>query len=157
MRIGNPGALQVLAKIQTGATFDFFNSIGAKRPFRCWTLDLASSLWLDLVQTGRTGGRLALSCLPPPDGAPYPSMPRWWHDPRLWSSTAPIYAKTPDHARSFRFREEPCPNVGSFGMTGRGTDRAVGRGDLLKTPLDKPLPWEAFLKGTLRLEMHLMV
>ena len=102
-----------------------------KAAVQVWTLDLASSLWLDLVQTGRNGARLALSCLPPPDGAPYPSMPRWWHDPHLWSSTAPIYAKTSDHARSFRFREEPCPNVGSFGIPAAATtapwDGAISR------------------------------
>src|SRR5216683_2796319 len=38
-------------------------------------------------------------------------MPRWWHQPHLWSSTAPICAKALDHARSFRFRDQLRPNV----------------------------------------------
>ena len=70
-------------------------------------LDLAGSRWLDLVQLPLDGlDRPALSCLPPPDEAPYPSMPRWWHRPHVWSPTAPICANALDQARSFRFRDQ---------------------------------------------------
>jgi hypothetical protein len=30
-----------------------------------------------------------------------------WHQPQLWNSAAPIYAKALDHARSLRFRDQP--------------------------------------------------
>jgi hypothetical protein len=65
-------------------------------------LELASSRWLDLVQTlmdwtdqhCRASHRRMRRRTP---------MSGWWHLPRLWSSTAPISAKASDHARSFGF------------------------------------------------------
>jgi hypothetical protein len=67
--------------------------LDAKRSLRCG----CSSRWLGLVQTS-SGWTGPTSMVVPPRvirrGTP---LPRWSHQPHLWSSTAPIYAKAPSH------------------------------------------------------------